>query len=240
MKIFVFAHQDDEIFALPYIMNSEKKLFIYLTNGVSVNASEKELRIRSLEAKEVFESYLTGLNSKVIWWGLEHSIPEGDLYKFVNQESILQIAKLIREQDATILQLVTTTFEGAHQDHDASAVVSRELGKLLGVKVSEVSTYPQWFSKFYSFKVMKPHQPNESIEFSRSKRLLLALNLIRGYRTQRLTWLGLAVALFITYAFRTYYSALPMQVSHISRCFYETRGRSQQRDVLRCLSAPII
>lgn len=124
MKIFVFAHQDDEIFALPYIVNSEEKLFIYLTNGVSVNASEKKLRMRSLEAKGVFESYLAGLNSKVLWWGLEHSIPEGDLYKFVSQESILQIAKMIRDQDATSLHLITTTFEGAHQDHDASAVVS--------------------------------------------------------------------------------------------------------------------
>lgn len=240
MQVFLFAHQDDEIFALPYIINSGKKLFIYLTNGVSAKACEEKLRIRTMEAKAVFESCMAGSNSKVIWWGLNQSIPEGHLHKFVNQENILQIAKLIMNEDVTIQGLVTTTFEGAHQDHDASAVISRELGELLGVKVSEVSTYPQWFSKIYSFKVMKPYYPNESIKFSRSKVLLLAFKLIKGYKTQRLTWLGLATPLIITYAFRTYYSALPMQVSHISRCFYETRGRSRQKYVLRYLSAPIV
>ena len=239
MKVFILAHQDDEIFALPYILNSDKKLFIYLTNGVSVNAGKREIRLRSLEAKEVFEKHLVRLNSEVIWWGLEHSIPEGELYKFVNQESILQIAKVIGEQDLKSLQLVTTTFEGAHQDHDASAVISRELGKFLRVEVIEVSTYPQWFSKFYSFKVMKPQQLDKSMKFSRSKVLSLTLKLIKGYRTQRVTWLGLATATIAAYAFRTYHSAIPMPVSHVNRCFYETRGRSQQRDVLKYLSPPI-
>ena len=131
--------------------------------------------------------------------------------------------------------LVTTTFEGAHQDHDASAVISRELGKFLRVEVIEVSTYPQWFSKFYSFKVMKPQQLDKSIEFSRTKVLSLTLKLIKGYRTQRLTWLGLATATIAAYAFRTYHSALPMPVSHLNRCFYETRGRSQQSVVLEHL-----
>lgn len=239
MKVFILAHQDDEIFALPYILNSDKKLFIYLTNGVSVNAGDRELRLRSLEAKEVFEKHLVRLNSVVIWWGLEHSIPEGELYKFVNQECILQIAKVIGEQDLKSLQLVTTTFEGAHQDHDASAVISRELGKFLRVEVIEVSTYPQWFSKFYSFKVMKPQQLDKNMKFSRSKVLSLTLKLIKGYKTQRLTWSGLATATIAAYAFRTYHSAIPMPVSHLNRCFYETRGRSQQGEVLKHLSPPI-
>lgn len=239
MKVFLFAHQDDEIFALPYILNSDKKLFIYLTNGVSVNAGKIGLRLRSLEAKEVFEKHLTRLNSEVIWWGLDNSISEGELYKFVSREKILQIANEIEGRECKNILLVTTTFEGAHQDHDASAVISRELGKYLGVQVLEVSTYPQWFSKFYSFKVMKPYQLDKSIEFSRSEALSLTLRLIKGYRTQRLTWFGLATATIRAYAFRTYYSAMPMPVSHLNRCFYETRGRAQQRDVLQHLSPPI-
>jgi hypothetical protein len=239
MKVFLFAHQDDEIFALPYILNSDKKLFIYLTNGVSTIAGDMELRVRTLEAKEVFETHLAGINSEVIWWGFDKSIPEGELYKFVNKESILQIVKVIGDQEFTTLQLVTTTFEGAHQDHDASAVIAREIGEFLGVKVIEVSTYPQWFSKFYSFKVMKPHQLNESVEFSRVKVLFLAIKLIKSYKTQRMTWLGLAVATITSYAFRTYHSAIPMEVSHLNQCFYETRGRSQQTDVLKHLNVPI-
>ena len=50
MKIFLLAHQDDEVFLLPHIMNSEQKLFIYLTNGVSEGASISQLNRRILEA----------------------------------------------------------------------------------------------------------------------------------------------------------------------------------------------
>lgn len=239
MKVFIFAHQDDEIFALPYVFNLEEKLFFYLTNGVSANADGKALRSRSLEAKEVFERHLSGLNAEVNWWGQEHSIPEGELHKFVSRESILQVARIIRERSAKNVQLVTTTFEGAHQDHDASAIFSRELGKVLGVEVIEVATYRQWLPQIYSFRVMKPRQRNQKIDFPRGKVLALAIKLIWGYRTQRITWLGLAMATITTYAFRTYYSARPVQASRIKRCFYETRGRSQQTEVLDHLNASI-
>jgi hypothetical protein len=239
MKIFIFAHQDDEIFALPYILNSEKKLFIFLTNGVSVSANETDLLNRSAEAKEVFKNHLEPLNSEVVWWGLETSIPEGQLYEFVNQECISSIMRTIKLYDLENLQLITTTFEGAHQDHDASAVICRELAKNLGIEVIEISTYPQWFSNIYSFKVMKPHYPKLSLNFSRGKTVLLALKLIKDYRTQRLTWLGLGIPTLFAFAFRRYYSAVPIEVGRLSNCFYEFRGRSKQIDVLKYLDVPI-
>jgi LmbE family N-acetylglucosaminyl deacetylase len=225
MKIFLFAHQDDEIFALPYILNSEKKIFIYLTNGVSASSTETELLNRSIEASEVFERHLAGLNSEVVWWGLETSIPEGALYKFVNYENISSIVKIIKQFDSENLQLITTTFEGAHQDHDACAVIARELGKSLGIEVIEISTYPQWLSRIYSFKVMKPRHRKMNLDFQRGKTVLLAIKLIKDYRTQRLTWVGLGISTLIVYAFRKYNSAVPIKVGRLSHCFYEFRGR---------------
>ena len=239
MKIFLFAHQDDEIFALPYILNSEKKIFIYLTNGVSASSTETELLNRSIEASEVFERHLAGLNSEVVWWGLETSIPEGALYKFVNYENISSIVKIIKQFDSENLQLITTTFEGAHQDHDACAVIARELGKSLGIEVIEISTYPQWLSRIYSFKVMKPLYPKMKIGFPRDKTVLLAIKLMISYRTQRLTWLGLSASVLGTYAFSKYYSATPIKVGKLSNCFYEFRGRSKQKEVLEYLDVPI-
>jgi hypothetical protein len=239
MKIFLFAHQDDEVFALPYILNSEKKLFIYLTSGVSVDSSKSKLLTRSSEAKDVFQRYLAELNSEVVWWGLDSSIPEGALYKFVTQENFSSILRIVKAHDQEIIQLVTTTFEGAHQDHDASAVITRKLAKVLGVQVVEVSTYPQWFSKFYSYKVMKPQHPDKSLDFSRGKTVLLALRLIKGYRTQRLTWLGLGLSTLGTYTFRKHFSAIPIEAGPMSKCFYELRGRAKQEDVLKHLLGPI-
>ena len=239
MKIFIFAHQDDEVFALPFILNSEKKIFIYLTNGVSASSTETELLNRSIEASEVFERHLACINSEVIWWGLETSIPECALYKFVNHENISSIVKIVEQFDPENLQLITTTFEGAHQDHDACAVIARELGKNLGIEVIEISTYPQWLSRVYSFKVMKPCHRKMNLDFPRGKTVLLAIKLIIGYRTQRLTWLGLGVSTLISYAFRKYNSAVPIEIGRLSHCFYEFRGRSKQKDVLEYLDVPI-
>jgi hypothetical protein len=239
MKIFIFAHQDDEIFALPFILNSEKKIFIYLTNGVSASSNDSELLNRSIEATHVFEKNLAVLNSEVVWWGLDNSIREGELHKFVTKENISSIMRVIQQYNLEDLKLITTTFEGAHQDHDASAVIARALGKIFEVQVIEISTYPQWFSKFYSFRVMKPRYPQTSLEFTRGKTALLALKLIKDYRTQRLTWLGLGASTLISYLFRKYYSATPINVGSLSYCFYETRGRAKQDDVLKHLGGPI-
>ena len=76
MKVFILAHQDDEVFLLPHTLNFEKKLFIDLTNGVSVESSALKLENRTVEAKYVFGKYLTHLNSVANWWGLENSVPE--------------------------------------------------------------------------------------------------------------------------------------------------------------------
>ena len=140
MKVFLLAHQDDEVFLLPHIMDSEKKLFIYLTSGVSEGSSELKLDRRAREANAVFQKYLAGFNAEVIWWGLENSIPEGALHKFVSKENLSDIAKVIKNQGAQITQILTTTFEGAHQDHDSAAVVSRRLAKALQVNCIEMST----------------------------------------------------------------------------------------------------
>ena len=91
MKIFLLAHQDDEVFLLPHIMNSEQKLFIYLTNGVSEGASISQLNRRILEAEDIFQKYLAGFNAQAIWWGFENGVPEGVLHRFVSRENLMNI-----------------------------------------------------------------------------------------------------------------------------------------------------
>ena len=82
MKVFILAHQDDEVFLLPYILSPEKKLFIYLTNGVSAESSLFKLESRTAEAKYVFEKNLAKLNLiglfcfcfKIIKTGIENHL----------------------------------------------------------------------------------------------------------------------------------------------------------------------
>ena len=236
MKVFLLAHQDDEVFLLPHILNSEQKLFIYLTNGVSNGSTKRQLDRRTTEAKAVFQKYLSGFNAQVIWWGLENSVPEGTLHKFVSKENLTNIERMIRSQGEKVTLIVTTTFEGAHQDHDAAAVISRKLAKTLMVNCVEMSTYPQWFSKFYSFKVLNPSSADEGFEFARIRTLALALRLMAGYKTQRNTWLGLGSATLRAFAFRQYRSSKPAPIAELRPCFYEFRGRALQSEVIQCLT----
>jgi len=236
LKVFLLAHQDDEVFLLPHIMNSEQKLFIYLTNGVSEGSSRLKLDKRTAEAKAVFQKYLSGFNAQVIWWGLENSVPEGALHKFVSKENLTDIERMIRSQGKKVTLIVTTTFEGAHQDHDAVAVISRKLAKALQVNCVEMSTYPQWFSKFYSFKVLNPSSADEGFEFARMRTLALALQIMVGYKSQRNTWLGLGSATLGAFAFRQYRSSKPAPIAELHTCFYEFRGRALQSEVIQCLT----
>ena len=213
-------------------MDSEQKLFIYLTSGVSEGSSELKQDIRTAEAKAVFQKYLAGFNAEVIWWGLENSIPEGVLHKFVSKENLSNIEKVIKNHGAQITQIVTTTFEGAHQDHDSAAVISRKLAKALQVNCMEMSTYPQWFSKFYSFKVLNPHSSDKGFEFARIRTLTLAIRLMASYKTQKNTWLGLGPATLGAFTFRKYRSSKPAPIAEVHPCFYEFRGRAFQNDVL--------
>ncbi len=237
MKVFILAHQDDEVFLLPYILSPEKKLFIYLTNGVSAESSLFKLESRTAEAKYVFEKNLAKLNSEVNWWGLENSVPEGELHRFVSIGNLASIEEVIKNQRELVTQILTTTFEGAHQDHDSAAVISRKLAKVFLVDSIEVSTYPQWFSKFYSFKVLSPRYPSMSFTFDRIKTMWLALRLMASYKSQRATWIGLGPAILGTYAFRKYRASTPQPIRSLSPCFYEFRGRALQSEVLRYLTS---
>jgi hypothetical protein len=237
VKVFILAHQDDEVFLLPHILNSEKKLFIYLTNGVSAESSVFKLENRTAEAKFIFEKYLVELNSEVYWWGLENSVPEGELYKFVRIENLASIEEVIKNQGERVTQILTTTFEGAHQDHDAAAVISRKLAVVFLASTIEVSTYPQWFSKLYSFKVLSPRYPSQSFHFGRLSILQLALRLMASYKSQRATWIGLGPATLVAYAFRIYRASNPQPVRLVTPCFYEFRGRAFQSEVLKYLTS---
>ncbi len=237
MKVFLLAHQDDEIFFLPHIINFEPKLFLYLTNGVSADSTISTLDARTSEAESVFKKYLEPLNSHVIWWGLENSVSEGELHRYVNQGLIDELGKLLINQRYEVTTIITTAFEGAHQDHDSVAVIARKLDEILKVGTIEMSTYPQWFSKFYSFKVLKPGTPEKTFQFNRIKVFFLAIRMMANYRTQLSTWAGLGFATLSVYAFRGYRSSSPSSVSLIEPCFYESRHRARQNEVLESLTS---
>ena len=111
MIVFIFAHPDDEIFALPYVLNSEDKLFIYLTKGVPKLSGEVQADKRLTEAKILFEKHLEKYNSKAIWWGNEKSVPDGDLYSYFDFKMFESLFDILRNQTEKITKIVTTSFD---------------------------------------------------------------------------------------------------------------------------------
>ena len=211
------AHQDDEIFMLPFIDDSTPKIIIYLTSGVSRDASQAEIEIRHLESQKILEEYLRPRNCTAVWWGNKNSHPEGELHMFSGPDEIKLLFSYIKTLYMNVTEIVTTAFEGAHHDHDSA-------------------TYPQKFKNLYSYQVLTPKFPRKVINsYSRKRVTLLAIHLIYAYKSQRLTWLGLGVQAVFNYAFKSFKVSETLPITFQSPCFYEYRGRANQKIVLSYL-----
>lgn len=232
MDIFLLAHPDDEIFALPLFNNYEFKLVIYLTTGFQRHEELKFTAKRINEVKNIFNKNLAPFNAELLWWGLSNEFYDEELHKFSYRKNIESLALEIKSYGKPVAKIITTAFEGAHQDHDSAAYISREIGKILNLTPIEVSTYPQKFSQFYSFSVLKPRTPGDAIVFKRLPVTLLALKLIFGYKSQRLTWLGLGPFVLIRYGFKKFRVSVPIKIGKLDNCLYEFRGRAKQKEVL--------
>jgi hypothetical protein len=236
MRIIFLAHQDDELFMLPFIDDNYPKIIIYLTSGVTRHASLAKSNNRHKESQKVFEKYLRPRNCTVIWWGNQKSHPEGELHRFSSPDEINELSSCINSYHTKVNEIVTTTFEGAHQDHDSAAFIAREIGKKMNLIPIEVTTYPQKFKNFYSYQVLTPRFPKtDKILYNRKSVSLLALKLIMSYKSQRLTWLGLGIQTVLKYAFISFKTSQSLPITFQSPCFYEFRGRASQKTVLSYL-----
>jgi hypothetical protein len=233
MRVILLAHMDDELFLLPFINDEVPKLLIYLTSSVSRAANSKQTERRLSESRVIFERYLSSKNCKVFWYGNAYLQPENELHKFTSLADIDTLLLEIEKFPQQVSELITTTFEGAHHDHDSAAFIAREVGKRLKLIPIEVSTYPMKYKNFYSYQVISPRFPQAlQIKFNRKHILFLALKLILAYKTQRKTWIGLGGQLIFNYAFKSFKVALPAPIGIQTRCFYEFRGRAKQTEVI--------
>lgn len=234
-KFFFLAHYDDEIFALPLLSKDEKNCFIFLTNGVGETQTSVSEATRYSEAMANIHSKFENLDIECIAIGRHLGIWEGSLYERISEVvenfQIKRILAKVTSQDC----IITTTFEGAHQDHDACCILSRRLGETYQLNVIELSTYPQRYKSIYSFSVMRPTIKHKKIPRRRVQNASWAIRLIIGYKTQRRTWIGLGIPVIFSYLFNSFYTCKPLAPVYLEKCFYEYRGRAKQSKVLTIL-----
>jgi len=204
-KLFVFAHQDDEVAIATRIAREvaagARVVCAFLTDGGAP-------AVRDAESRAVLASL--GV-SEVIFVGL----PDGELV-----EHLEEAYRAIEGIDAE--EIVTLAWEGGHQDHDAAHLVALALAITRGVRCLE---FPLYHGKQWPYRVLAPLRAGEVTRLSMRDAFRRAM-LCWRYPSQRRTWLGL----FVPMIFRdeVVCVASPERVlhpPHEGRLLYERRFR---------------
>ena len=226
--MFVYAHQDDELFTLPllreFLALGDEVVCVYLTSG-SFNCDEKVISVRNEESVHILTK-LGVRESSILFLGQEHRINDGELYQRL--ESAIEGLESVSAQGVESVFL--PAWEGGHQDHDACHVVGKLFCRLHSIeRVFEFSLYNGYKLPGPLFNVMAliPRE-NSSIAYSARLTLIECISMFR-YRSQLTTWLALAPFVIFKFLVRSEMEYRLVDVSsllskpHTGSLYYEKR-----------------
>ena len=189
--LFVFAHQDDEIAAaarIRHLVQSGATISCaFLTNGEGRHAPS---HIRDDESRRVLT--LLGIDRRrVHFLGSEERIPDGALHESLERALTLLEQRVTEPVD----ELWCLSWEGGHQDHDASHLVAAAFAVRHGIleRTFELPLYQGHRLRGPLFQTLAPLRVGApwSGRKIRIREGLSVLALCRFYRSQRKSWLGL-------------------------------------------------
>ena len=185
--LYIFPHYDDEIFVIPKLKND-------IANGCDVKIVFLMDSLERSQESLFFLKKIIGINEvSVSTLRLSSTILDGEIYKYIKE-----IYQALFDNYKDINEIVTTAYEGGHQDHDTASIVGRALANDFGISLSEFFLYNghKTLGKFY--KVANPFYCN--IESKTSYTFNDLINLVCVpfiYKTQWKTMLGLWPFLFL-------------------------------------------
>ena len=239
--LFLFAHQDDELFTLPQILDltdsGKTVICAYLTSGASPNQTGQAKR-RNQESLEVLQS--VGVNdANVHFIGGLASIADGMLLKHLDEA--LEI--LINTFPRGIESLFIPAWEGGHHDHDACHAIGRTYADECSIdEVIEFALYNAFGRKHPFFNVLKPIPDQNEITRFEKKLTLRCFIAVTSYRSQWKTWLGLTPSMIIhailrrPILFRAIDRNVGLSKPHKGDLFYERRFRVPYNVVYEAIS----
>lgn len=229
--LFVFAHQDDEIAAASRILfelRSGASVFaVFLTDG-SANVPHE---VRDRESLDVLTT-LGVASNQIIFIGSEVPIRDGGL---VDQLS-LALERLDQAMKGVELHSIyCLAWEGGNQDHDASHLVAAAFARRRGIldRCWELPLYHGAGTAGPFFRVLSPLASRgewETRRLSFAEGLRISL-LVRRYRSQWSSWIGLFPEAFLKLAIlrrevlRKVDPSRLAQRPHGGSLFYERRFR---------------
>lgn len=199
-SLFIFAHQDDEYAAAPWILEELRGgsavACVYLTDGGSRVAPA----IRDAESFSVLQSL--GVSGDAIAFLRDDRGRIGD--RDLPARSLTGLAMIERWIESTSFaptRVYSHSYEGGHPDHDAahliSAVVASRLGLLDDLWHFALYNAYRCPPPFFSVLRQLPSSaPSRRAQLPTGRRLSLTL-LCRHYPSQRKTWLGLLPGAFV-------------------------------------------
>jgi LmbE family N-acetylglucosaminyl deacetylase len=217
--LWVFAHQDDELAAAPRIIDAVRRgdqvRCVYLTSATERNR-ESVTALAAIGVTDV--AFLP--------------FPDGQVVDHLEEA----LERLSGEAG----EVGCLAYEGGHQDHDASHLVAVAFARRLGVAVYEVPLYNGAGVPGPFFRVMKPLGSGWETRRIALRDAIRVLALVRFYRSQRFTWLGLLPEAFFRLVVlrRTAVRRVErLAEPHAGRLFYERRFRFPRQRFLKSAAA---
>jgi hypothetical protein len=220
IRFFLLAHPDDELFALPVLFDSRFKNFLFfLTVG--------EFDARYEESRKCV-GYLRGLGLEIDLLANPHPCHDGHVdskYSITRFQDLMNLVSRISPNE-----LVTSFYEGGHQDHDSAAVLGYLLSIEMKIPLLMFSTYRKSNNIFIPFLVMPPLEKASIFSFDRVAVVRAFVSLLNIYRSQRKTWIGLGVFVLFRYlkgktsSFKLATTRIDLE---LSEAFYESRNRAK-------------
>ncbi len=201
---YLFAHQDDEFgcfIKLDKDILMENTFIFYLTNGSNKSSKKNVLSLRDKESLKSLKRL--GLKEKNVFFiGNELQINHYDLYLNLDKvyQKILEKIKKIGIPDS----LVTHSWEGGHEDHDACNLIGRKIAFNYKItnKSYQFAQYNAFKTSLIFFRVFNPLGNEGKKFFAKFSKRLFYIKLLFIYKSQLKVWFGLYPFIIFHYLFK--------------------------------------
>jgi hypothetical protein len=233
-RLWLLAHQDDEVLGLHLNSNTAVNHVIYLTDGVRSGATYNSSK-RVNEAQAAWSQI--DKNAELIFFGTDHALKDGTLREEFSPFHLSELIKICLKRD--IKEIVSLQLEGGHQDHDIVSMLAEELAFRLSLDLYTFPAYRALHKKYPIYAVMSSsHKSTEKKSLPIVLRLRFtkqSLILMKNYGSQLSTWIGLGPFVIFKYlignpSFNLRRSTSKATQGFPSRLLYANRKKVQPLD----------
>jgi hypothetical protein len=197
-RLWLLAHQDDEVLGLHLNSNSAVNHVVYLTDGVRTGATYNSSK-RINEAQASWNQI--DKNAELIFFGTDHALKDGTLREVISPFHLSELIQICQKHD--IKEIVSLQLEGGHQDHDIVSMLAEELAFRLSLDLFTYPAYRALHKRYPIYAVMSSsHKSTEKKNLPILLRLRYTKQsfiLMKNYGSQLSTWIGLGPFVIVKY-----------------------------------------